>query len=130
MKRVIVVTGCLMLFLCFWTGQAIANKASVAIVGPVTAEKGSEVVIKLTVTHSANSFLHYTKSLKVQANGKPVNEWEYSSGNRPDGEIFTKEIKIRIDSDTEIVAEASCNIHGSAGPAKLTIKVIEPVKKP
>jgi desulfoferrodoxin (superoxide reductase-like protein) len=91
--------------------------------GPTSAEKGSEVTIKITVTHSANSFLHYTKWLKVQTNGQPVQQWDYTAGNRPDGETFTKEVKIKILENTEVVAEASCNIHGSAGPAKLMIMV-------
>ena len=42
---------------------------------------------------------------------------------RPEGAVFTKEIKIKVTEDTEIVAEASCNNHGSKGPAKHKIIV-------
>jgi desulfoferrodoxin (superoxide reductase-like protein) len=130
MKRKIVVMSCMLFFVCLWAGNAAANKASVTIDGPETAENGSEVVIKLTVAHSGNNFFHHVTWLKAQANNKPVSEWNYTSADKPDGETFTKEIKIRVDADTEIVAEASCNIHGSAGPAKLKIRVSEPAAKP
>jgi len=54
-------------------------------------------------------------------NGTEVARWEYSPFNRPDSENFTKEIAVTIKGPTEIVAEASCNIHGSKGPAKIVI---------
>ena len=123
MKRFVLVVSCFLFLFCLYSGPVFANKASVTLEGPASAVKGSEVTIKITVTHSANSFLHYTKWLKVQANGKPIEQWDYTAGNRPDGETFTKEIKIKVLENTEVVAEASCNIHGSAGPAKLMIQV-------
>jgi desulfoferrodoxin (superoxide reductase-like protein) len=45
----------------------------------------------------------------------------FTSGNRPEGAVFTREVKIRIIGNTEVVAEAYCNIHGSKGPAKVMI---------
>jgi desulfoferrodoxin (superoxide reductase-like protein) len=123
MKRFVLVVSCFLFLFYLSSGPAFANKASVTLEGPASAVKGSEVTIKITVTHSANSFMHYTKWLKVQANGQPVQQWDYTAGNRPDGETFTKEVKIKVLENTEVVAEASCNIHGSAGPAKLMILV-------
>ena len=123
MKRFVLVVSCFLFLFCLYSGPVFANKAAVTLEGPASAEKGSEVIIKITVTHSANSFMHYTKWLKVQANGKPVQQWDYTAGNRPEGETFTKEVKIKVLENTEVVAEASCNIHGSAGPAKLMILV-------
>jgi desulfoferrodoxin (superoxide reductase-like protein) len=123
MKRFFLVVGCFLFLFCLNSTPVFANKASVTLEGPASAVKGSEVTIKITVTHSANSFLHYTKWLKVQANGQQVQQWDYTAGNRPDGETFTKEVKIKVLENTEVVAEASCNIHGSAGPAKLMIQV-------
>jgi desulfoferrodoxin (superoxide reductase-like protein) len=123
MKKFVLVVGCFLFLFCLGSGQVFANKSAVTLEGPASAEKGSEVVIKITVTHSANSFFHYTKWLKVQANSQPVQQWDYTAGNRPEGETFTKEIKIKVLENTEVVAEASCNIHGSAGPAKLMIQV-------
>lgn len=123
MKRFVLVVSCFLFLFYLSSGPVFANKSVVTIEGPASAEKGSEVVVKITVTHSANSFLHYTKSLKVQTAGKPVEQWDFTAGNRPDGATFTKEVRIKVTENTEVVAEASCNIHGSAGPAKLMIQV-------
>jgi hypothetical protein len=57
------------------------------------------------------------------ANGKQIARWDYTKENRPEGAVFTKEIKIKVTEDTEIVAESSCNNHGSKGPAKHKIMV-------
>ena len=127
MKRITLLIGCVFICLCLTTGTALANKASVVIEGPASAEQGSEITLRLTVTHSANSFFHYTNWLKVQVNGIPYTQWEFTGNNRPEGEVFTREVKIPITGNTEVVAEAHCNIHGSAGPAKVTILVNEKV---
>jgi len=123
MKRAVLVVSCFLFLFCLVSGPVFANKAAVALEGPASAEKGSEIIVKITVTHSANSFMHHTKWLKVQVNGKPLEQWDYTASNRPPGETFTKEIKIKVTENTEVVAEASCNIHGSAGPAKLMILI-------
>jgi desulfoferrodoxin (superoxide reductase-like protein) len=102
---------------------AWANKAEVKIEAPESAENGSEITIKVTVIHSANSFFHYTEWLWVQVNGKEIAKWEYSSGNRPENATFTKEIKVKVDSNLEIKGKASCNIHGSANDAVAKVMV-------
>jgi desulfoferrodoxin (superoxide reductase-like protein) len=123
MKRFVLIVSCFLFLFCLHSGPVFADKSAVTLEGPASAEKGSEVVIKITVTHSSNSFFHYTKWLKVQAVGRPIEQWDFTAGNRPDGATFTKEVRIRVLENTEVVAEASCNIHGSAGPAKLMILV-------
>jgi desulfoferrodoxin (superoxide reductase-like protein) len=123
MKKLTLVIGCCLFLFCLYSGFVYANKSAVSLEGLSNTERGSEVVIKITVTHSANSFMHYTKWLKVQANGKLIQQWDYTSGNRPEGATFTKEVKIKVLENTEVVAEANCNIHGSAGSGKLTILV-------
>ncbi len=130
MKKLDLVIGCCLFLFCLYSGPVYANKAAVSLEGPSTAERGSEVVVKITVTHSANSFIHYTKWLKVQANGKLIQQWDYTSGNRPEGATFTKDVKITVLENTEVVAEASCNIHGSAGPGKLMIQVSDAQTNP
>ena len=42
---------------------------------------------------------------------------------RPEGDVFTREVKIKAVENMDIVAEASCNVHGSAGPATAKIAV-------
>ena len=130
MKRIVLLCCCLLFFICLHAVPAFANKASVSIDDPGSVAKGSEVTIKLTVTHTANSFFHYTNWLKVYVDGKPAGEWIFTAGNRPEAAVFTRDIKIKVMGPTEVTAEANCNIHGSAGPAKLTIKVLEPGTKP
>jgi len=105
-------------------GLAWANKSGASIEGPTSVEKGTEVTLRITITHNANSMLHYTDWVKVTANNKEIARWEYTRNKRPEGAEFTKEIKIEMMEDTEIVAEAHCNMHGSRGPAvhKITVK--------
>jgi len=107
----------------FQVSVVFANKSEVTIEGPTQAAKGSEVTLRITVTHSANTASHYTEWLKVTANNKDVARWNYTKENRPEGAVFTKEVKIKVAEDTEIVAEASCNNHGSKGTTKHKIVV-------
>ena len=110
-----------------------ANKASVTIEAPESAVKESEITIKITVTHSANAMFHHVKWVYVMMNGKEIARWDYSMFNlpKPDGKlsdmplVFTKEIKYTVHGRSEITAEASCNIHGSMGPAKAQVSVSE-----
>jgi desulfoferrodoxin (superoxide reductase-like protein) len=107
-----------------FAGTAFADKASVSIEAPADVAKGSEITIRLTVTHSANSYFHHVEWLKVWVNNQELTRWEYSASKRPEEATFTKEIKYKVDENVEIKAEASCNIHGSKGPAtwKVTTK--------
>jgi desulfoferrodoxin (superoxide reductase-like protein) len=108
----------------FISVPAWANQPETKIEALESADKGSEITIKVTVIHSANNYFHYTEWLWVQVNGKEIAKWEYSSGNRPEGATFTKEIKFKVDGDLDIKSKASCNIHGSANEAaaKVTAK--------
>ena len=100
-----------------------ANKASVAISAPETGANGSEVLVKLNITHSANNFFHYTNWVTLKVNGKEFSRWDFSSGNRPEAADFTREVKITVNEPTELIAEANCNMHGSVGPAKWKIAI-------
>jgi len=112
------------LFILFsLVGPALANKSSVSIEGPQTVAKDTEVTIRITVNHKGNSFIHYTQWLKVMVNQKEIAQWNYTIGQRPEAEVFIKEIKVKADGNMEVTAEASCNIHGSAGQATLQITI-------
>ena len=104
-------------------GTGLADKSGVAISAPKSVPKGTEVPVKITITHSANSFFHYTEWVTIKVNGKEAARWEYSMGNRPEGATFVREIKIPVNEAVEIVAEANCNLHGSTGPATWKITV-------
>jgi desulfoferrodoxin (superoxide reductase-like protein) len=115
-----------LVMIVFLYGQDVwANKSATSIEVPENITKGSEITIRVTVTHNANNFIHYTKWLQIMINGKEIARWDYTAGNRPEGAIFTKEIKYKVDGEIEIKAEASCNIHGSAGPSTAKILVKE-----
>jgi desulfoferrodoxin (superoxide reductase-like protein) len=120
----------LMLFLVVllvgaYNGICFADKSAVTIEAPDQAAKGTEVMVKIHVTHSANSFFHYTNWVQVKVNGKDTALWEYSMGNRPEAAIFTKEAKLMVNEPLEILAEANCNLHGSQGPSKKKIALKE-----
>jgi desulfoferrodoxin (superoxide reductase-like protein) len=122
MKYVTVIVVCVYGLLAF-SNTALANKSSASIEAPVMVEKGTDVTIKVTVTHKGNSFIHYTRWLKIDIDGKTLARFDYTSGSRPEAETFTKEFKVNALRTMEIVAESSCNIHGSAGPTKTTVVV-------
>jgi desulfoferrodoxin (superoxide reductase-like protein) len=121
-KKVSVFISVFAFAIMLFSNTAFANKSAVSIQAPAEAPSGSEVVIRVTVTHNANSFLHHTEWLYIMVNGQEVARWKYKASERPEAEIFTKEIKYTATDNLEIKAEASCNLHGSAGPA--TVKVL------
>lgn len=123
MKKSIALGMLILAVLFVQVNPALANKAAASIEGPTSAEKGAEVTLRITVTHSANSPSHYTEWLKVSANQKEIVRWEYTKDKRPEAEQFTKEIKVKVTENMEVVAEASCNNHGSKGQAKHKIVV-------
>ncbi len=102
---------------------ALADKASVAIEAPENAAQGSEITIRVTVTHSANTARHYVEWVKIWVNNQELAKWEFSSSNLPEGVPFTRDVKYKVGEKAEIKAEASCNTHGGKGPATLRITI-------
>lgn len=100
-----------------------ADKSSTKIEAPDKAAKGSEVTIKITITHNGNNLFHHTNWVYVKINGKEIARWEYSATSLPEDEIFVKEIKYTVDNTLTIEAEANCNLHGSKGKSVKKIKV-------
>ena len=124
MKKLIWIFIAVPLVLFLHMGFALADKSAASLEVPQTAERGSEVTIRVTVTHSSNTASHYTEWLKVTVNQKEIARWDYSSDNRPEAAVFTKEIKVKALESLEVTAQASCNKHGSKGPttAKISVK--------
>jgi desulfoferrodoxin (superoxide reductase-like protein) len=104
---------------------AYADKSSVTISAPETVSRGTEVTVRLTVTHSGNNFFHYTNWVIFKVNGKEFSRWDFTSKNRAEDSSFVREAKILVGEPIELVAEANCNLHGSKGPAKHAIAVKE-----
>jgi desulfoferrodoxin (superoxide reductase-like protein) len=124
-KALISFCVCLAVLFTLGASAAYANKASAAIDAPQAAAIGSTITIKVTVTHDANNFIHYTKWAHVLVNGAEVARWDFSSFNRPESSVFTREIQYTVTGPLSIEAEASCNIHGSRGPATATVSTME-----
>ena len=123
LRKLLLLLGALALMIPLCCGSALANKSAVSIQAPSAVQRGSEVVIQVKVTHDGNSFLHHTEWVYVMVNGKEIARWKYTASERPEGDSFTKEIKTTATDTLEIKAEASCNIHGSAGPATAKVSV-------
>ena len=123
MKKYGKILFCLTAIFLLSTGIALADKSAVTIIAPESAAKGTEVTIKLNVTHHGNNMLHHTKWAYIKINGKEIARWDFSATNTPESENFTKEIKYTVNEPAQIEAEASCNIHGSAGITKAGISV-------
>ncbi len=104
------------------TPPAFANQSSVTIEAPKHAEPGSQITIKVHVSHSGNNFFHYTNWVTVSADGQEIKRWEFSSGKRPEDADFTREVTYTVSGPVEITAEANCNMHGSAGKAAVQVQ--------
>jgi len=124
-RRKLLVVLMMVPFYSLYARSAFANKSSTSIEAPQTVPKGSEATIRVTVTHKGNNFLHYTNWLKVIVNQKEIARWDFSSGQRPEAEVFTREVKLNAVEDLEVTAEAHCNMHGSTGPTTIKISVKE-----
>ena len=109
----------------FFGSIAFANKSSVSIDAPESVTKGSEIIIKINVEHNSNSMFHYTKWVYIMINGNEVARWNYTWRKRPEDKNFTKEITYTVNEPIEIVAEASCNTHGSKGKVTHTVSIKE-----
>ena len=116
--------GAVVIFL-ITINSAFANKASVKIDAPESAAQGSEIIIKINVAHDSNSMFHYTKWVYVIINGKEIARWDYTWRKKPEDKNFTKEIAYTVNEPIEIVAEASCNTHGSEGKVIHTVSLKE-----
>ena len=121
MKKFGKILFCLMVVVLLSSGYALADKSAVTINAPESAAKGTEVTVKLNVAHSGNNMFHYTKWVYIKVNGKEIARWDFSATKTPELENFTKEVKFTVTEPAQIEAEASCNIHGSAGIAKAVI---------
>ncbi len=124
MKSKYKITSILTLFFIIFTSTvSFANKTSVKIVAPEKAEAGTEVIIKIEVTHIGNSKAHYSDWVVVKVNGEEFKKWEYTKNNLPKSQNFTLKFKIKVETDLEIIAEGNCNKHGSKEEDKVSIKV-------
>ena len=123
MKRKITFTTIITLVFLFISTGIFANKTSVKIIAPEKAQKGTEITVKIEVSHIGNTSGHFTDWVWVKVNGEEYKRWEYSKDNLPENQNFTLEFTIKAESNLEIIAEGNCNRHGSKGEEKVTVIV-------
>jgi desulfoferrodoxin (superoxide reductase-like protein) len=112
-----------LLFVLALSFNGWANKTSVEITAPEKATKGSEITIKIEVSHFGNSRGHHTNWVVVNINGEEYKKWEYNKEYLPEDSNFNLEFTITAEEDMEIIAEGNCNKHGSKGKDKVKIVV-------
>lgn len=122
MKK-IVLTICVLFTLAL--AGSLANKTKVDIKAPAEIKAGTEITLVLNVTHKGNSKGHHTDWVWLKVNGKEVQRWEFSKTALPKAENFTIEYKIEVTDDLQIESSGHCNIHGSTGIAKTTVKALK-----
>lgn len=113
--------GAILVMSLSFAGKACADKASVTVDVPESAANGSEITIKITVSHNADNFIHHVNWAYIMVNGKEVERWKFKWNDLPPASTFTKEIKYKMEGPAEIKADANCNIHGSKGAVIKTI---------
>jgi desulfoferrodoxin (superoxide reductase-like protein) len=117
------VTLLVVLFVLLFTATALADKTAVEIEAPETAKAGSTIPITIHVRHSGNSFFHYTDWVRLMAGTTEIARWEFTRGDRPEDEVFTRQIDYTITETTVLEATGNCNLHGGAGPSQVTVIV-------
>ncbi len=100
-----------------------ANKTGVTIDAPDSVKKGQSAVIRITITHKGNNFMHHTNWVYVKADGKEIARWEFSPGKLPENEVFTRDVNLTVNGPVEITAEGNCNLHGTRGAVTKKIAV-------
>ncbi|MCB2195799.1 MAG: class II SORL domain-containing protein [Bacteroidetes bacterium] len=122
-KKLLQASTISLLLILIFSLHSLANETSVKIDAPEKVEKGSEVTIKIEVTHSGNNFLHHTNWVWVKVNDKEYKKWEYGGFSKPEEENFTLEFTLKIDAPTTIEAKGNCNLHGSKGLDSVKIEI-------
>ena len=105
------------------SASLLANKTSVEVKAPAEIKKGTEVTLVLSVFHNGNSKSHHTDWVELKINGKEVKKWQYDKDNLPPAGDFVLEYKYVVTENLNIEAQGHCNIHGSAGINKATVKI-------
>jgi len=109
--------------LFFTSASLLANKTSVEVKAPAEIKKGTEVTLVLSVLHKGNSKSHHTDWVILNINGKEVKKWPYDKDSLPPGGDFILEYKYVVTESLTVEAQGHCNLHGSAGISKTTVKV-------
>lgn len=123
MKKLLKKSVLSMLLILIFSLYSSADETSVKLDAPEKVKKGSEVTIKIEVTHNGNNFLHHTNWVWVKVNGTEYKKWEYGGFSKPEEETFTLKFTLTISEPTTIEAKGNCNMHGSDGTESIKIEL-------
>jgi desulfoferrodoxin (superoxide reductase-like protein) len=121
MKKLLFLSAVLFFFA---STSLLANKTRVEVKAASEVKTGSEVTLVINVFHMGNSTSHHTDWVYLKINGKEVKRWQFDKDNLPPDGNFTLEFKYLVTKDLTIESEGHCNLHGSAGINKVTIKAV------
>ena len=102
---------------------AEADQTKVRIEAPASAPAGTDITIRVDVTHNGNNFFHYTNWVWLKAGDTEIGRWTFSSQSRPENENFVREVHYTLTGPTVFTAQGNCNLHGSAGPAQAKVEI-------
>ena len=117
-RKLILIAALFLLPLCL-----MANRTSVEIIAPSSADEGEEITVKIEVSHRGNSSRHHTDWVYLKINGEEVKRWEFSRNDLPEDSDFVLEYVFEVTKTVELEAKGNCNIHGSSGEETKTITV-------
>lgn len=100
---------------------AFADKTAVRIEAPKSASPGTEVTIRVHITHEGNNIFHFTDWVFINANDREIGRWTFTAQQRPETDNFTRNITYNVDSTTRLIAQGNCNQHGSEGTTEAII---------
>jgi len=118
MKHIVLAIGFMLM-----VTAVFANKTSVKVVAPESIKKGQELTVIVQVSHKGNSKMHHTNWVTLSVNGQEVKRWEFSGKSLPPEANFNLEYKFIPTGNCTITAKGNCNLHGSAGPDTVEVKV-------
>ncbi len=105
------------------TPDALADQTAVRIEAPSSASPGSQITVRVHVTHSGNNFFHFTNWVWLKANDVEIGRWEFNPDARPEDENFTRQVSYRVEGPVTLTAQGNCNVHGSAGAVHANVAV-------
>lgn len=112
------------LFFFSFPAALSADESAVRLEAPASAAPGTEITVRIFVTHEGNNYFHFTDWVWVQANGQEIGRWNFTADHRPEGEHFVREVAYTVAGPTTFRAQANCNLHGSAGPAEVVVGTV------
>jgi desulfoferrodoxin (superoxide reductase-like protein) len=99
------------------------DQTAVRLEAPADAPAGSQITVKVHVTHEGNNFFHFTDGVWLKAGDREIGRWDFSAQERPEDENFVREVRYTVTGPVVFTAQGNCNVHGSAGAARAEVRI-------